>query len=142
MIAGWLKSLRVFLAWLVGFGLMLVVLALSHELFLMFIVNTLHWEKYLVRFMNMLYYFPAGIVCIAFFVFLYPYLDRSDKKDLLLRNTLRVVGILLLLISLIQIGLLGYRYLPASTLNLSYVLAEILAAALCFFISYQMRKPV
>ena len=139
MIIRWLNTVRVFLIWLLGLGLTFVILALFHELLMVFVVNTLHYEKYVVRFLNMLYYFPAGIVCIAYFVFLYSYLDRSTKKGLLLKNSMRVIGYQLLLVPLIQLGLLGYRFLPFNVMNISLILGEILAAAVLITLSVRIK---
>jgi hypothetical protein len=140
MIARWFTGVRVFLMWLLGFALALVILALLHELLMVFIVNTLQWDRYVVRFMNLLYYIPAGGACIAYFIFAYAYLERSAKKGLLSINSMRLLGYQLLLISLIQLGLIGYRFLPASGLNFLLVFGEALAAVILLAFSY-MKRP-
>jgi hypothetical protein len=142
MIARWYTNVRMWLVWLLAFSLALVILALFHELLVVFIVNTLQWGRYLARFLSMLYYVLAGLVCIAFFIFIYPYLERSVKKGRLFQKAMRVVGIQLLLIGLIQLGLMVYFYLPASGENLLLVFGEAVAAAILFVLSSRTRKLI
>jgi hypothetical protein len=89
MAAPRLVRLRVFPLWLLGCGLSLAILELLHDLTVLVIGNTLVWGKYPVRFLNVLYYVPAGIACIAFFVFFFPYLERATRHRLLLKNAIR-----------------------------------------------------
>jgi heme/copper-type cytochrome/quinol oxidase subunit 1 len=136
-----LTRLRDFPLWLLGCGLTLALLELLHDLTMLVVVNTLGWGKYLVRFLSMLYYIPAGIACIAFFVFFFPYLERATRRRLLLKNAMWVVGMQLLVISLVQLGLIGYRYLPASGLNLLLVSGEALAAVTLLALARREKKP-
>lgn len=140
MAARWFTSFRVFLVWLLGSALALVILALLHELFMVFIVNTLQLGSYVVRFLNILYYFPVGVACIAYFIFVYSYLERSARKGILLKNSMRVIGVQLLIISLAQLGLIGYRFLPATGINTIIVLVEALAAAVLIVLGWRGQK--
>ena len=139
MLTRWFSSVRVFLVWLLGFSLVLVLLALLHDLLMFFIVNTLHWQKYIVRFTGMLYYFPAGLVCIAYFVFSYQFLNRSVRQGRLARSSLLLLGVQLLLIGLTQLGLLGYQYLKLSGLTLILIAGEILVGVIFLFLV--LRQP-
>lgn len=132
------RNIRVFLAWLVGFGLALTFLALFHDVVMVFIVNTLHWQKYVVRFTNMAYYFPAGVVAIAYFVLVYAYFNRSARRGLLLRNVMLVLGIQLLSIALAQIILLVYRYYSAESLFTLLFAAEMVSGAVLVFLALKI----
>ena len=133
---GWV---RIFLVWLVGFALTLSILALLHDLLLVFVATTLGWERDLARFLNMLYYVPAGVAAIAYLAFVYPYLQKARGPGQFMRGTRLLLGSQLLAIGLIQLGLIGYRYLPASPLNVFLALAEALAGVV--FLGLARRQP-
>ena len=135
MIARWFTNIRVFLVWLLGLALTVVFLALLHDLLMVFIVNTLHWTKYIVRFTNMLYYFPAGLVCIAYIALILPYLNRAARNGQLLKKSLLLIGILILLIGLSQLILIGYRYLAANLIGILLAAAETLVGAVFLILS-------
>jgi hypothetical protein len=119
--------------------LTVVFLALLHDLLMVFIVNTLHWTKYIVRFTNMLYYFPAGLVCIAYIALLLPYFNRAARSSQLLQKSTLVLGILVLLIGLVQLSLIGYGFLQPNSVNLLLAGAETLAGAALLFLA--LRRP-
>lgn len=134
----WGKNIRVFLAWLVGFGLALTFLTLFHDVVMVFIVNTLHWQKYVVRFTNMAYYFPAGLAAIAYIVLVYAFLNRSARRGLLTRNTMLVYGIQLLGISLAQLILLAYRYYTVDVTFALLLAAELVGGAVLVFLALKI----
>jgi hypothetical protein len=137
-IKSWGSNLRVFLAWLVGFGMALTFLALFHDVVMVFIVNTLHWQKYVVRFTNMAYYFPAGLAAIAYFVLIYAYFSRSHRRGLLLRNVMLVFGIQLLSIVLAQLILLAYGYYSMDVLFTLLMAAELVGGAVLILLALKI----
>ena len=139
MIERLFTNVRVFVVWLLGLALTVIILALLHDLLMVFIVNTLHWTKYIVRFTNMLYYFPAGLVCITYIALALPYFNRAARNGQLLQKSLQFIGIQLLLIGLAQFSLIGYHFLEASALNLIMAGAEVLVGAA--FVILALRQP-
>jgi len=142
MIHRWFSNTRVFMVWLLGLALTVVLLALLHDLLMVFIVNTLHWTKYIVRFTNMFYYFPAGLVCIMYITLALPYLNRSARTGKLAKTSLRLTGTLVLLIGLSQLGLIGYRYLSASLVNILLAGVEILVGVMCLVLSSRQISKI
>lgn len=141
MIARWFTNVRVFLVWLLGFVLALIILALLHELLMVFLVNTLHWEKYLARFISMAYYAVAGIVCVAYYILIHDYLSRFAKKGLLLKSSLQTIGCQVLIVGLIQAGLVAYRYYPADWQMIGlFTIAILVGAAMLFFAYFKKNK--
>jgi hypothetical protein len=141
MIARWFTSVRVFFVWLLGFILALIILALGHELFLVFIVDTLKWQKYTVRFMNNAYYAIAGIVCVAYYILIHDYLSRHAKKGLLLKSSLQAIGSQVLIIGLIQACLVLYRVYPADWQMIGLFVLELVAGAAMLFFARFKKKP-
>ena len=140
MIMSWFSNLRVFLVWLLGFALALVILALGHELFIVFIVNTLRGEVHFVRLMNIIYYTIAGLLCFAYFIFIHAYLSTSAKKGRLLKNSLLTIGIQVLLICFIHISLLLYGFFAGDRLSILLVPIEGLVGATMLFFALQKKK--
>ena len=138
MLKRWGNNIRVFLVWLVGFGLALAFLALFHDVVMFFIVNTLHWQKYVVRFVNMAYYFPAGLAAIAYIVLIFAFLNRSARRGLLFRNTMLIYGIQLLSIILAQLILLIYRYFTTNALFVLLMAAELVGGAVLVFLALKI----
>jgi hypothetical protein len=140
MITRGFANFRVFVVWLIGLGLSVTILALFHSLFVVFITNTLGWGKYVVRFFHLLYYALAGLALVAYFIFAGDYLARSVKKGLLLRNTLRVLGVQLLIVGVIQTGLVGYGYFRADWINFILILLEGFSGAFMLFLVNRRKK--
>lgn len=138
-ITRWFYQIRVLLVWLIGFALILSILALLHELFLFFIVNTLHWDRDTARFLSMLYYVPAGVVTIAYIALVFPILNQQSRQTSFLKKTLLLFGIQLPCIGLIQLGLIVYRYLQASAFNLILVTTEVLAGIILLY--FALKRP-
>jgi hypothetical protein len=142
MIAKWFTSVRVFFVWLLGFVLALIILALGHELFMLFIVNTLKWGKYTVRFMNNAYYAIAGIVCVAYYILIHDYLSRHAKKGQLLKSSLQAIGSQLLIVGVIQACLVLYAYYPADWQMIGLFVLELLVGAAMLFFARVKKKPL
>jgi len=140
MFKRWFTNIRIFLVWLLGFVLALVILMLGHELLMVFIVNTLKWGVYNVRLMNVIYYMIAGLLCFAYFILVNDYLNRSAKRGLLLKNSLLTIGIQVLIIFLIHLSLLLYGFFPMSTLFILLVIIEGLAGAIMLFFAFTKKK--
>jgi hypothetical protein len=140
MITRWFSNLRVFLVWLLGFALALVILALGHELFIVFIVNTLKGEVHFVRLMNIIYYTIAGLLCFAYFIFIHAYLSTSAKKGRLLKNSLLTIGIQVLLLCFIHISLLLYGFFAGDRLSILLAPIEGLVGAAMLFFALQKKK--
>jgi hypothetical protein len=141
-LARWFSQGKVLLVWLLGFALLLVILALLHDLLMVFIVNTLHWDRYTVRFSNMLYYVPAGLAGIAYIAFAYPYLNRLNRSYSFSQRVLLLFGIQLSVIGLIQLGLIGYRFLSVSMTNLLLVIIEALAGMIFLYLALKPPKQI
>jgi len=140
MITRWFTSLRIFLVWLLGFALALIILALGHELIMMFIVNTLKSGKYIVRLVYVIYFTIAGLLCVAYYIFIHDFFSTSARKGRLLKNSLLTIGIQVLLIGLIQLGLLLYGYFPMDGLSLLMVTLEGLVGAAMLFFALRKKK--
>ncbi|MDD1750117.1 MAG: hypothetical protein LUO89_09605, partial [Methanothrix sp.] len=110
MVARWLMNVRVFLVWLLGFALAMIILILWHELLMVFVVDTLHWGENIVPLIHTLYYILAGLLWMILFLFSMEHLKQSAQKGMLLRSSLLIIGIQLLIIGLGQAGLTLYRY--------------------------------
>ena len=140
MITRWFTNLRVFLVWLLGFALALIIIALGHELFMVFIVNTLKGDHYLVRLMNIVYYMLAGLVCVAYYILVHDILSTSAKKGRLLKSSLLTIGIQALLIFLIHLGLLAYGYYQIDRIWILIVMVEGLVGAGMLFFALRKKK--
>jgi hypothetical protein len=101
MITRWFTSFRIFLVWLLGFALVLVLLALGHELIMSFIVNTLKSGTYIVRLVYVIYFMIAGLLCVAYYIFIHEVLSVSARKGRLLKNSLLIIGTQVLFICLL-----------------------------------------
>ena len=141
MIARWFTSLRIFLVWLLGFALALIIMALGHELTMSFVVNTLNGGSYIVRLTYVVYYTIAGLLCVAYYILIHEFLSISARKKRLLKNSLLVIGIQLLLIFLIHLGLLAYDFFPKDRFLILLAAAEGLAAAAMLFFALLKHKP-
>jgi hypothetical protein len=142
MSAKWLASIRIFAVWLVGFGLTLVIVLLWHELLMVFVVNTLGWDRYGVPLVHILYYCIAGLLWVGFFMLHLEYLNRSARKGKLLEASLGTFGAQLPLIALGQAGLMLYGFLPADALGLALMAGEGLAGAILLgFARYLKMHP-
>lgn len=138
----WFTNLRIFLVWLLGFALALVILALGHELFMVFITNTLRWPWRTARVLSMLYYVAAGLLCVAYYVLIEDYLKRSAKKGLLIKNSLRAIGTQVLAIGLIQTALMLYGFSPADWRGIGLVTAAVVCGTAMLFLSTRIEaKP-
>jgi len=140
MIARWFTSFRIFLVWLLGFALALIILALGHELLMMFIVNTLKSGRYSVRLVYVVYFTIAGLLCVAYYIFIHEFLSISARKGRLLRNSLLILGIQVLLICLIHLGLMAYGYFSSSWFSILVATIEALAAAVMLFFALRKKK--
>lgn len=140
MITRWFTSFRIFLVWLIGFALMLIILALGHELFMMFIVNTLQSGKYFVRLVYVIYFTIAGLLCVAYYIFIHDFLNISARKGRLLKNSLLIIGIQVLLIGLIHFGLLLYSYFSMDKLSIFTVTIEGLVGAIMLLFALRKKK--
>jgi hypothetical protein len=140
MITRWFTNLRVFLVWLFGFALALIIMALGHELFMVFIVNTLKGDHYMVRLMNIVYYMLAGLLCVGYYILVHDFLSTSAKKGRLLKSSLLIIGIQILLICLIHLGLLAYGFYPIDSLWILIVMVEGLVGAVMLFFVLRKKK--
>jgi hypothetical protein len=140
MITRWFTSLRVFLVWLLGFALALIILALGHELIMSFLANTLKSGRYFVRLVYVVYFMIAGMLCVAYYIFIHEALSIAAKKGRLLKTSLLVIGIQVLLISLIQLGLLLYGYFAIEQMIILTVVIEGLAGATMLFFALGKKK--
>jgi len=141
MITRWFTNLRVFLVWLLGFILALVIMALGHELVMMFFVNTLNTGRYIVRLVYVVYFTIAGLICVAYYIFIHEILSISARKGQLLKNSLLIIGIQLLIICLIHLGLLAYSYFSSSWFNILVSTIEGLAAVIMLFFARRKKLP-
>ncbi|MBN2117591.1 MAG: hypothetical protein JW730_13525 [Anaerolineales bacterium] len=134
MVARWLMNLRVFLVWLLGFALAMVILILWHELVMVFVINTLRLGENIIPLIHILYYLLAGLLWFVFFLISMEYLKRSARKGMLLRGSLLVIGTQLLIIGFGQAGLTLYGYFPADQLGIILIAAAgLLGAGMLFF---------
>ena len=140
MISRWFTSFRIFLVWLLGFTLVLVILALGHELIMLFIVNTLKSGTYIVRLVYVIYFMIAGLLCVAYYIFIHEVLSISARKGQLLKNSLLIIGIQVLLICLIHLGLMAYGYFPRDGLSILIATIEGLAGAVMLFFALRKKK--
>jgi hypothetical protein len=142
MIKRWFTSLRVFTVWLTGFVTGLILLALWHDLFMVFMVNTLHWGRALTYFMNLIYYVAAGLACVVYYILLQDFLSRAAGKGQLLRSSLLTIGIELLLIGLAHGALALYGFFPADRLTIGLTVTEVLSGGIMLFLAVRWKKPV
>jgi uncharacterized membrane protein YesL len=140
MIARWFTSLRVFVVWLLGFSLALIIMALGHELMMTFLANTLHTGRYMVRLVYVVYYTIAGLVCVAYYILIHEVLSISAHKGRLLKTSLLIIGIQVLLIGLIQLGLVLYGYLSMQSLNILIIVIEGLVGAVMLFLALRRKN--
>jgi hypothetical protein len=140
MITRWFTSFRIFLVWLLGFALVLIILALGHELLMMFIVNTLKSGTYIVRLVYVIYFMIAGLLCVAYYIFIHEVLSISARKGQLLKNSLLIIGIQMLVICLIHLGLLLYGYFPKDSFGIFLVVVEGLVGATMLFFAFRKKK--
>jgi hypothetical protein len=140
MVARWFVNLRVFLVWLLGFALALIIMILYHELVMVFVVSTLQWEENIILLVHVLYYLLTGLLWFAFFLISMEYLKQSAGKSMLLRGSLLIAGTQLLLISLAQVGLTLYEYFPADRLGITLIVVEGLLGASALFLARHTRK--
>lgn len=138
MIARWFTSLRIFLVWLLGFILALIILALGHELLMSFIIITLMAGKYEVRLVYVVYYMIAGGLCVAYYIFIHEFLSLSSKKRQLLKSSLLTIGSEVLVIGLIHLGLLLYGLFPKDGFGILLIIAEGLSGAV--MLAFARRK--
>jgi hypothetical protein len=121
MISRWFTSVRIFFVWLLGFVLALVILALFHELLMVFLVTTLRLGSNIIRLINILYYCSGGLLCVGYYLFIEEYLNRAAHKGRLFYNAIKTIGIQLLIISLIQLCLVLYGFFPADWLSIGAI---------------------
>jgi hypothetical protein len=140
MITRWFTNFRVFLVWLLGFSLALIILALGHEILMMFIVNTLKSGTYIVRLVYVVYYTIAGLLCVAYYIFIHDFLSASARKGRLLKNSLLTIGIQVLLVCLIHLGLLLYGYFPLDRFSILVVTIEGLIGGTMLFFALRKKK--
>jgi len=140
MIARWFTNIRIFLVWLLGFALALIIMALGHELFLVFIINSLGFDNYMVRLMNIVYYLITGLICVAYYILIQDFLGTSAKNGRLLTNSLLTIGIEVLLIFLIHLGLLAYGFFASDGFGILIVTIEGLVAAVMLFFALGKKK--
>jgi hypothetical protein len=134
MVARWFTNIQVFLVWLLGFALAMVILLLWHELLMAFVVNTLRWEAYPLSLIHNLYYCLAGLLWLAFFMLSMEYFNRSARKGMLLRSSLLIIGMQLLIIGLGQVGLTLYKFSPADWTGVVLIVVEgLLGIGMLFF---------
>jgi hypothetical protein len=124
MISRWFTSLRIFFIWLLGFVLAMAILALFHELVMVFLVTTLRLKSNIVRPINILYYCTGGLLCVAYYLFIEEYLNRATHKGRLFYNSLLIIGIQLSIIAAIQAGLVLYGFFPADWLSIGLIIIE------------------
>ena len=122
--ARWFQGLRIFLVWLIGFVLAMVIMFLWHELLMVFVVNTLHADRYVAPLVHILYYLIAGLIWVMYFLLSKEYLNRFAEKGMLVIGTLRIIGVQLLIIATGQVGMLVYGFLPADRLSILLMAAE------------------
>jgi hypothetical protein len=142
MSAKLLAGLRIITAWLVGFGLTLVIVLLWHELVMVFAVNTLHWDQYVLSLVHILYYCIAGLMWVGFFIAHMEYLNRSAGGGRLLEAASIITGAQLLLIALGQVGLTLYGFFPADVVGIVLMTGEGLAGAILLGLArYLKMRP-
>ena len=139
MLARWFANLRIFAAWLVGFGLTLVIVLLWHELVMVFTVNTLHWDRYALSLVHILYYCAAGLMWVAFFIAHMEYLNRSAREGRLFEAVSIITGAQLLLIALGQAGLTLYGFFPADPLGIGLMAGGGLSGAILLGLARYLR---
>ncbi len=140
MITRWFTSFRIFLVWLFGFALALVIFALGHELVMSIIVNTLKSGRYIVRLVYVVYFTIAGVLCVAYYIFIHEVLSVSARKGQLLKNSLLILGIQILLIGLIHLGLLANGYFPRNAFDILLMMIEGLVGVVMLFFALRKKK--
>jgi hypothetical protein len=140
MITRWFTSFRIFLVWLFGFTLALVIFALGHELVMSFIVNTLKSGRYIVRLVYVVYFTIAGLLCVVYYIFIHEFLSISARKELLLKNSLLIIGIQVMLICLIHLGLIAYGYFHRNDMTLLIAVIEGLVGTAMLFFALRKKK--
>ena len=140
MITRWFTSIRVFLVWLLGFALALIIMALGHELIMSFLAKTLNSGRYFVRLVYVVYFTIAGLLCVAYYILIHDFLSTSAKKGRLLKNSLLTIGIQVLIIWLIHLGLLSYGYFPLDKLSILIITIEGLVGAAMLFFALRKKK--
>ena len=136
----WLANVRIFAAWLVGFGLTLVIVLLWHELVMVFVVNTLHWDRYAVPLIHILYYCGAGLLWVGFFIAHMEYINRSAREGRLLEASWLTIGPELIFVALGQAGLMLYGFFPADALGFLLIACEGAAGAGMLILVRRMRQ--
>ena len=117
-------TIRVLLIWLASFILAAVIIAMGHDVMLLFIVRTLGWDRYDTRFFHMLYYVLAGIAWLFFCILIYDFFNRMAKKGRLLYAALRTLGIELAIIAAMQTILTMYAYPPLDWISIGLIVIE------------------
>jgi hypothetical protein len=140
MLARILTGARVFAAWLVASAGALIILAVGRELYMAFMLATLQINRWSVQLVNIVYYTIAGMVWLGFFIFLDAYFSQGASKGLLLKRSLRIVGLELLILFLLQLALFGYGYLRPNLLTVSLTTGEGVLAAGMLFVVYKRLK--
>jgi len=140
MITRWFTSFRIFLVWLFGFALALVIFALGHELVMSIIVNTLKSGRYIVRLVYVVYFTIAGLLCVAYYILIHEVLSVSARKGQLLKYSSLIIGIQILLICLIHLGLLAYGYFPRDAFSILLMTIEGLVGAALLFFALRKKK--
>ena len=134
-----LTGARILAAWLVASGLALIVLAVGRELYMAFMVVTLQVSHGSVQLINIVYYTIGGALWLGFFIFIDDHFSKGAAKSRLLKRALRVVGLELSILGLLQLGLLGYHLIQPSLVTLSLTAGEgLLAAGMLYFV---YKKP-
>jgi Na+/H+ antiporter NhaD/arsenite permease-like protein len=106
----------------------------------MFIVNTLKSGTYIVRLVYVIYFMIAGLLCVAYYIFIHEVLSISARKGQLLKNSLLIIGIQMLVICLIHLGLLLYGYFPKDSFGIFLVVVEGLVGATMLFFAFRKKK--
>jgi len=109
---------------------------------MLFIVNTLDAGSYIVRLVYVVYFMVAGLLCVAYYIFIHDFLSTSASKGRLLKNSLLAIGIQVLLICLIHLGLLLYGYFPVDNFSVLIIILEGLVAAVMLFGALRKKKLI
>ncbi|MBN1439884.1 MAG: hypothetical protein JW929_10785 [Anaerolineales bacterium] len=118
---------RILLDWTAGFLLAMVIASLGHELWLVFVVRTLHGDQYVVPLAHIAYCMIAGLIWLVFFLVSLEHLKRSAGRGTFWGSVLRILGELLLVLALGEACLMAYGFHPAD--RVSFLLTALEGAA-------------
>lgn len=127
------NGLRFVAAWLIASALALLLLAVGRDPYMLFFRVTLHASHWADQFLVNVYYMTGGLVWLVFFLYADHVFNMAVAKNQLLRQFLRVAGIEVALLFLVQFVRMFY-YPVAINLTFAMMLASgLLSAAMLYF---------